>query len=95
MTISEFETELKLIDPRLSIVQNPNRPLIANIKLSGVDICPIPSQDIKDESDPSYVLELPNGTFVKHRSRSEAIALVNHTLELIKDKDNAEAFFGN
>ena len=39
----DFENEIKAIDPRLSIVQNPNRQEIANIKLDGVDVCPIPS----------------------------------------------------
>ncbi len=93
MTIPEFETELKLIDPRLSIVQNPNRPQICNIKLGGHDICPIPSGEIKDVSDPAYSIEMPNGSRILHRSREEAVALVKHTLEEIKDPINAEIFF--
>lgn len=92
--IPDFELELKQIDPRLSIVLNANRPHIANIKLSGTDICPIPANEIKDEHDPSYRVELPNGSFAPHRSRSEAIALVKHTLGLIQNPDNASAFFG-
>jgi hypothetical protein len=93
-TIPEFETELKLIDPRLSIVQNPNRPNICNIKLSGTDICPIPSGEIRDDSDPSYAIEMPNGMMIPHRSRNEAIAMVKHTLNLISTKDGHDAFFG-
>ncbi len=92
--VEDFEVELKQIDPRLSIVKNPNRRNIANIKLDGQDVCPIPGDEIREESDPNYTIELPNGTFVKHRSKTEAIALVRHTLNIIKDPATEAAFFG-
>ena len=90
----DFQEELKAIDPRLDVVINPNRPKIANIKLDGTDICPIPAYEIREHSDPGYTIEMPNGSVSKHRSKEEAIALVNHTLELIKKPENADAFFG-
>lgn len=93
-TLPDFENELKAIDPRLAIVPNPNRPQIANIKLDGVDICPVPAYEIRDEFDPAYTIELPNGTVRPHKSRKEAIDMVNHTLNLIKIPENADAFFG-
>src|SRR5690348_16679052 len=89
----DFENELKAIDSRLSIVVNPNRPKLCNIKLDGQDICPIPNYEIREHSDPGYVMELPNG-MRPHRSKEEAIALVKHTLEIIKDPETANAFFG-
>ncbi len=89
----DFEEELKSIDNRLSIVLNVNRPQIANIKLDGVDICPIPAYEIRDEFDPTYTIELPNGARAAHKSRVEAIAMVRQTLELIKKPENADAFF--
>jgi hypothetical protein len=94
MTTKDFELELQAIDPRLSIVSNSNRPQLCNIKLSGIDICPIPSGDIKEERDPSYVIEL-GGRIIPHRTRQEAIDLVKHTLDIIATKDGAEVFFGN
>lgn len=90
----DFETELKAIDERLSIVQNPNFPQMANIKLNGKDICPIPSGEIKDETDAGYTMSFPNGMVVPHRSRETALALVKDTIEKIKDKDYHDAFFG-
>jgi len=90
----DFENELKAIDPRLSIVPNTNRPKIANIKLDGQDICPIPAYEIREFSDPTYTMELPNGSVVKHRCKEEAIALVIHTLKLINNPENADAFWG-
>lgn len=94
MTIKDFAQELKEIDPRLSIVQNPNRPLIANIKLDGTDVCPIPSQEIRDEPDSTYCIELPNGVMIPHKSRREALERVHHTLKLLENPENADAFFG-
>lgn len=90
----DFENELKGIDSRLSIVPNPNRPQICNIKLDGTDICPIPNYEIREFPDPAYTIELPNGSVTKHRSKEEAIALVKHILEQIKKPEYADAFFG-
>jgi hypothetical protein len=92
--IPTFEDELKTIDPRLSIVINPNRPQLANIKLDGADVCPIPAYEIRDDFDPTYTIELPNGMVRPHRSRTEAIAFVNSTLERIKNPQEADVFFG-
>ena len=94
MTISEFEKELKAIDDRLSIVPNVNRPQIANIKLQGRDICPIPSQEIFDDPDPGYKITLPNGWEAQHQCRKGALARVHSTLELIKTKEGEDQFFG-
>jgi hypothetical protein len=89
----DFEAELRKIDPRLSIVPNPNYPQLANIKLDGVDVCPIPANDIREESDPSYTVEFSNGFRSKHRSRPEAIDRVNAIIEMIKTKEGADIFF--
>src|ERR1035437_4641103 len=90
----DFENELKAIDPRLSIVVNANRPKICNIKLDGTDICPIPNYEIRENRDTGYTIEMPNGMLVPHRSKTEAIDLVKHTLKLIENPDNAAAFWG-
>ncbi len=90
----DFQDEVMKIDPRLTIVQNPNRPAIANIKLDGTDICPIPAHEIRDDSDPTYTMELPNGSAVKHRSRNEALALINATLEKVKTSEGSDQFHG-
>jgi len=93
IVIPDFENELKAIDPRLSIVPNPNRPQIANIKLDGIDVCPIPRYEIKDDSDPGYTIELPNGSHAKHRSRTEALAYVQHILKSLQTQDGHDAFY--
>lgn len=90
----DFQNELKAIDERLTIVQNPNFPQMANIKLNGKDITPIPSDEIYDEDNPGYTMAFPNGMVVPHRSRPTALALVKDTIEKIKDRDYHDAFFG-
>lgn len=91
--IPDFENELKALDPRLSIIPNPNRPELANIKLEGIDICPIPKEEIMEESDASYSIQAPNGWKMRHKSRAEALAQVKSTLESIKTKEGFESFF--
>lgn len=94
MTNAEFEKELKELDSRLSIIPNPNFPQLANIKLNGKDVSPIPNDDIREEEDPSYSMTFPNGMCRPHRSRGTALAIVKDTIERLKDKDYHDAFFG-
>lgn len=89
----DFADEVMKLDPRLTVVPNPNRPKLANIKLDGTDICPIPAYEIREHRDAGYCMELPNG-MVPHRSRTEALELVKNTLKLIEDPAQADAFFG-
>lgn len=92
--IPDFENELKAIDDRLSIIPNQNRKGIANIKLQGRDICPIPSEEIFDKPDVGYKITLPNGWEAQHQCREGALARVHSTLDLIKTKEGEDQFFG-
>lgn len=90
---SEFEEELRTLDPRLTIVKNPNYPQLANIMLDGVNICAIPSGEIKEEVERSYNIQFPNGFIAPHRSRPQALSLVKNTLESILTPEGKEIFF--
>lgn len=91
--LPDFLEEIQKIDPRLMIVENPNRPKIANIKLDGEDVCPIPRYEIKEYTDPGYTIEMPNGMQIPHKSKIEALASIQKTLTLISTPDGADAFF--
>lgn len=93
-TIPDFENELKAIDPRLTVIPNPNRKGLANIKLEGRDVCPIPSEEIFDKPDVGYKITLPNGWEAQHKSREEALARVNSILEMVKTQEGSDQFFG-
>ena len=94
MQIKDFEAELKELDPGLSIVPNPNREGLSNIKLNGVDICPVPGDEIKEESDPNYYYVFPNGMAARHKSRKEALSYVHSVLDLVKTEQGKEEFYG-
>jgi len=106
MTIQDFETELKTLSKDLSIrpnnIQNP-RVLeyypdvnkLASVLYCGVEICTIPNGDIYDEKSGSYGIDMRgDGSFKAHRTRPEALQMIKDKLELLKNKDYADMFFG-
>jgi hypothetical protein len=94
MKTSDFEKEIQKIDPRLTIVPNPNRPGLSNILLDGRDVCPVPAEEIKDEPDTSYTYMFPNGMMGRHNSRADAINKIQKVLDYIKTDEGREVFFG-
>ena len=73
MTSQEFETELKKLDSRFSIIDNPNRPGLSNIFFDNknYDLPVVSTYDIKDEIDPAYRYEFPNGMRARFWSKPE------------------------
>lgn len=105
MKISEFEAELKLLNKDLSI--RPNNPPkrvqemfpavmdIASICYMGVEICSIPANEIYDETNNSYGVDIRgDGRFVPHRNRPMALQMVKDKLKQLENKNEADAFFG-
>ncbi len=70
----DFETEIQKIDPRFTILQNPNRPGLCNVFFAGqnYDLPPVP-EFIKDEPDDGYRYEFPNGMSARFWSKGEVI----------------------
>lgn len=93
MKTLDFEKEIQKIDPRLTILPNQNRPGLANVLLDGRDVCPVPADEIKDESDPNYTYTFPNGMIARHNSRADALSKIQHVLEYIKTDEGREVFF--
>jgi len=93
MKTSDFEIELKALHPDLSIVPNPNNHGLSNIKYNGKDICPVPSDLIKEEPDPFYLYTFSNGMVGRHKSKSEALAQVKHVLKLVETEEGRDLFF--
>jgi len=78
MTASEFEKELQAIDPRFSVVDNPTRPGLSNIFFEGqnCDLPVISTFDIRDEPDPAYKYEFPNGMSARFWSKPEIMGRI-------------------
>ena len=105
MKIQDFEAELKLLNKDLSIRPNnaPARVLehfpdvnkIASVCYCGVEICSIPVDEIFDEKNSAYGVDLRgDGRFIAHRTRPETLKLVAEKLEQLKNKEESDAFFG-
>lgn len=105
MKIPEFEAELKLFNKDLSI--RPNNPpervrklfpdvmKIASICYCGTEICSIPAEEIFDQPNGSYGVDIrQDGRFVRHPTRPEALQRVKDKLKALENQDEADAFFG-
>lgn len=90
---SKLIEELKLIDSRIECVPNPNRPGLSNIKLNGVDICPVPSEMMQTEHTPDYVYVFPNGMAGKMKTYDEAKSMTLSVLNNLKNSEYANDFF--
>ncbi len=93
--IPAIKSPAKASSPAYALISNKIPKIkIANIKLDGTDVCPIPAYEIREYPDPTYTIEMPNGSVMKHRSKQEALQVVRNTLELIKTPEGSDAFFG-
>ena len=106
MKISDFENELKLLNPNLSI--RPNNPpkrvvdmfpdvvKLASVLYFGEEICTMPNDEIYDEKNGNYGVDLrDDGRFVAHRTRPEVLEIVKQKLFQFKnDKEYADALLG-
>ena len=83
MLARDFETELRAIDERFMVIENPNRPGLSNILFNGknYDLPTLSTHNIKDEPDPSHRYEFPNGMSARHHTRPEILSRVHVFLE--------------
>jgi hypothetical protein len=88
----EFLKELKAIDPRIEVIQNPNYPKLMNVKILGQDVCPLPADEISETADQSHRMDFNNGMSVRHKSREEVISQVHATLRFIENPENLKEF---
>jgi hypothetical protein len=105
MDIKEFEQELKLINKDLSIRPNnaaqrvldmfPDVNKLASILYCGSEVCTIPAEEIFDEKNGTYGVDLRgDGRFIAHRTRPEALQIVKEKLEQLNNKEYSDQFFG-
>lgn len=85
MKAIDFEKELQILDPRLTVVNNPDRPGLSNIFFEGknYDLPVISTEDIRDEIDPAYQYEFPNGMRARFWSKGEIIGRIEDFLKKV------------
>jgi hypothetical protein len=106
MKLEDFEKELKAYNPDLAIRYNnpPQRTIdifpdilkLATITYKGVEICTVPNGEIFDEPNANYGVDFRgDGSFIRHRTRPEALGIVRETLGRIDNNPDFKAqFFG-
>lgn len=97
----DFEAELRLVDPDLSIRPNGPHKLfpaleeLAAVTYRGVSLITVPSYEIFDEPNPAYGVDIRmDGRFIPHRTRPEALGIVRAKLEQLRDPEYRDQFFG-
>ncbi len=83
MKTSDFELKIKELDEGFSIKPNPNRQGLANIFYRDVnyDLPVISSFEVKEEPDPNYTYEFPNGIKARMWAQGEVITRLKEFLE--------------
>lgn len=87
MLTKDFALELAALDPRLAVVPNPNMPGLSNVKFEGIDVSPVPAEEIFDEARPGYRYTFPNGYCVPHKGRHDVLALVHRVLKMAESEE--------
>lgn len=85
--------ELRAIDPRIQLVPNPNRPGLSNLKINGVDICPVPSEVMQTEHTHDYIYRFPNDMVGNLKTYDEAKSVALSILNRLKEPSFADEFF--
>lgn len=92
MKTKDFEIEIQKLDEGFSVIPNPNRMGLSNIFYKGAnyDLPVVSSYEIKDEPDPSYTYEFPNGMRSRLWAKSEIVPRLEDFLK--KFNDNKELY---
>lgn len=91
MDSKQFEQVIQKIDPRFTIVDNPNRPGLSNIFFEGVnyDLPVVSTKETKEEVDFNHRYEFPNGMSARLWSQKEITdrleAFIKNVDEIKKD----------
>lgn len=87
MTSIEFQEKLRELDPRFSVVENPNRVGLSNIFYSGMnyDLPVISTNEIREEVDQAYGYRFPNGMQSRYWTQSEVLDRCKDFLKAFKE----------
>jgi hypothetical protein len=86
MTSKDLEVELQTLDPRLTVVPNPDRVGLSNIFFEGrnYDLPVVSTEDIREEPDAAHYYQFPNGLRSRFWTRSEIVGRVEDFLKKIE-----------
>lgn len=95
ITIDTFEEELRQIDKSFEIKKNSRAVGMATVFLKGEPMFSIGAGGLPEVPMPMYGMELPSGSFVRHRTYEEAMAMAKNVYRMMKDDhDSFDALTG-
>jgi len=96
MTITQFEQQLKSIDPKFEIVQHPNNPELAgvyydrNLENKTGFLVTVPSQEIYETANPNH----QDSTGHPHNAADKVLYIAQEHLRRLKeDNDYRDNFY--
>lgn len=94
MTNKDFEKKIQTeIDPKFTILPNPNRPGLNNIFYEGRNYdLPVVADDVREEIDPSYRYEFPNGMSARMWTIGEIEGRLKVFIESLKNPETRELY---
>jgi hypothetical protein len=79
MTLSEFENEIRKLNPEFQVMRAKQDSLTAAVLFKGVYQFAIPANGLYKDKNDSYGFEHPtSGNFLRHRTIGEAMAMAKH-----------------
>lgn len=94
MKIEDLEIELQNLHKDFKILKSQKGTGLATVFLYGQPQFSVPIDNIFDDVKSEYGVELPTGSFQRHRTRPEAIAMAQGLLKQMQDPDMADAIMG-
>lgn len=81
MTLTEFQTELQKLHPDFVVIKVKPEHQTAAVLFKGVYQFAIGGNGIYQDPNNLYGLDHPSGTFIRHRTIPEAIAMAKNILK--------------
>lgn len=91
MTSKELETKLRAeIHDDIRIKEHPRLNGISNVFWRTNEICPCPTFEVREDFDPGYTFEFPDGFVVPHNSVKSITGKVLEEIEFWKSEEGGK-----
>lgn len=91
MTSKELEVKLRAeISDDIRIYEHKSLAGISNVFWRQYEVCPCPTFDVREEHNPSYTYEFPNGMLGVHNSVESVTQKVKATIEFFTSEEGKQ-----
>lgn len=91
MTSKELEVKLRAeINDDIRIYEHKSLAGISNVFWREHEVCPCPTFDVRDEYNPNYTYEFPNGMLGIHNAVDSVTSKVKQTIEFFSSEEGKQ-----